>query len=171
MSQNPDHVIIFDTTLRDGEQAPGFSMDVPSKLTMARAMAEATAQEMRADPRVFVYAAGGYYYPGKDDSALRAEMRSYLDRGYTVFAVVHGSQPKFQIPEMGFNVLPTMVMSSMVDRVPQKALSYLVYTTEIIDAQAADVLMSDLQRAGGITGWLDEGFALEKANTTSAESI
>ncbi|PLS21438.1 mandelate racemase/muconate lactonizing enzyme family protein [Neptunicoccus cionae] len=37
-----------------------------------------------ADPRVFVYAAGGYYYPGKDDSALRREMRSYLDRGYTV---------------------------------------------------------------------------------------
>jgi D(-)-tartrate dehydratase len=37
-----------------------------------------------ADPRVFVYAAGGYYYPGKDDSQLRAEMRSYVDRGYTV---------------------------------------------------------------------------------------
>ena len=37
-----------------------------------------------ADPRVFVYAAGGYYYPGKDDTALRKEMRSYLDRGYTV---------------------------------------------------------------------------------------
>jgi L-alanine-DL-glutamate epimerase-like enolase superfamily enzyme len=37
-----------------------------------------------ADPRVFVYAAGGYYYPGKDLDALRAEMRSYLDRGYRV---------------------------------------------------------------------------------------
>jgi L-alanine-DL-glutamate epimerase-like enolase superfamily enzyme len=38
----------------------------------------------QADPRVFVYAAGGYYYPGKNLNALRAEMRSYLDRGYTV---------------------------------------------------------------------------------------
>jgi L-alanine-DL-glutamate epimerase-like enolase superfamily enzyme len=38
----------------------------------------------QADPRVFVYAAGGYYYPGKDNSALCAEMRSYLDRGYSV---------------------------------------------------------------------------------------
>ena len=38
----------------------------------------------QADPRVFVYAAGGYYYPGKDNGALRAEMRSYLDRGYNV---------------------------------------------------------------------------------------
>lgn len=37
-----------------------------------------------ANPRVFVYAAGGYYYPGKDDEALKAEMRSYLARGYTV---------------------------------------------------------------------------------------
>src|SRR6201991_3288027 len=36
------------------------------------------------DPRVFVYAAGGYYYPGKNLDALRAEMRGYLDRGYTV---------------------------------------------------------------------------------------
>jgi L-alanine-DL-glutamate epimerase-like enolase superfamily enzyme len=34
--------------------------------------------------KVFVYAAGGYYYPGKDDEQLKAEMRSYLDRGYSV---------------------------------------------------------------------------------------
>jgi len=39
---------------------------------------------LKADPKVFVYAAGGYYYPGKDLDALRAEMRSYLERGYTV---------------------------------------------------------------------------------------
>src|ERR1700692_3024532 len=31
-------VVIFDTTLRDGEQAPGFSLDVPAKLAMARAL-------------------------------------------------------------------------------------------------------------------------------------
>ena len=39
---------------------------------------------LTADPEVFVYAAGGYYYPGKDLAALRAEMRGYLDRGYGV---------------------------------------------------------------------------------------
>jgi 2-isopropylmalate synthase len=33
-----DRVVIFDTTLRDGEQAPGFSLDVPAKLTLARAL-------------------------------------------------------------------------------------------------------------------------------------
>ncbi|HEY4388564.1 MAG TPA: mandelate racemase/muconate lactonizing enzyme family protein [Ktedonobacteraceae bacterium] len=39
---------------------------------------------LEANPRVFVYAAGGYYYPGKGLDALKAEMRSYLDRGYSV---------------------------------------------------------------------------------------
>jgi L-alanine-DL-glutamate epimerase-like enolase superfamily enzyme len=37
-----------------------------------------------ANRMVFVYAAGGYYYPGKDDGQLKAEMQSYLDRGYSV---------------------------------------------------------------------------------------
>ena len=47
-----------------------------------RLLAERHGRE--ADPRVFVYAAGGYYYAGKDVGALRAEMRRYLERGYTV---------------------------------------------------------------------------------------
>jgi L-alanine-DL-glutamate epimerase-like enolase superfamily enzyme len=38
----------------------------------------------KADDKVWVYAAGGYYYPGKDDTALQDEMRSYLGRGYRV---------------------------------------------------------------------------------------
>ena len=46
-----------------------------------------------ADPRVFVYAAGGYYYPGKDLSALRGEMRGYLDRGYNVVKMKIGGAP------------------------------------------------------------------------------
>jgi L-alanine-DL-glutamate epimerase-like enolase superfamily enzyme len=48
---------------------------------------------VKANPRVFVYAAGGYYYPGKDLGALRAEMRSYLDRGYTVVKMKIGGEP------------------------------------------------------------------------------
>src|SRR5260221_1059135 len=47
-----------------------------------RLLAEKKGRE--ANPRVFVYAAGGYYYPGKDNSALQAEMRGYLNRGYNV---------------------------------------------------------------------------------------
>ena len=46
-----------------------------------------------ANPRVFVYAAGGYYYPGKDLSMLRGEMRGYLDRGYNVVKMKIGGAP------------------------------------------------------------------------------
>jgi 2-isopropylmalate synthase len=37
---NPDQVLIFDTTLRDGEQSPGCSMTQSEKLRLARALAE-----------------------------------------------------------------------------------------------------------------------------------
>jgi 2-isopropylmalate synthase len=40
MSSTPDRVLIFDTTLRDGEQSPGCSMTLPEKLRVARALAE-----------------------------------------------------------------------------------------------------------------------------------
>lgn len=59
--------------------------DATSKIAgkpLFRMLAEMKGVE--ANPKVFVYAAGGYYYPGKDLTALRQEMRSYLNRGYTV---------------------------------------------------------------------------------------
>lgn len=45
-----------------------------------------------ADPRVFVYAAGGYYRDG-GIHALRDEMRGYLARGYTVVKMKIGGAP------------------------------------------------------------------------------
>ncbi|MGZ5088858.1 MAG: mandelate racemase/muconate lactonizing enzyme family protein [Usitatibacter sp.] len=47
----------------------------------------------KANPSVFVYAAGGYYYPGKDDTQLKREMTSYLDRGYSVVKMKIGGAP------------------------------------------------------------------------------
>ena len=38
MANQSTRVVIFDTTLRDGEQAPGFSLEVPAKVQMARAL-------------------------------------------------------------------------------------------------------------------------------------
>ena len=35
-----DRIIIFDTTLRDGEQSPGFSMNLNEKIRMAEALTE-----------------------------------------------------------------------------------------------------------------------------------
>ena len=43
-----------------------------------------------ADGKVFVYAAGGYYYPGKDVNGLRDEMARYLDLGYSVVKIKIG---------------------------------------------------------------------------------
>lgn len=53
----------------------------------------AEAHGRTADPSVFVYAAGGYYYPGKDTERLKVEMQSYLDRGYTVVKMKIGGVP------------------------------------------------------------------------------
>jgi 2-isopropylmalate synthase len=43
-----DRVVIFDTTLRDGEQSPGFSMNLAEKLRMAEALAELGVDVMEA---------------------------------------------------------------------------------------------------------------------------
>jgi enoyl-CoA hydratase len=44
---------------------------------------------------------------------------------------------KFSIPEFNHGIMPTMVMSSMIDRVPMKALMYHVWTSKVISAQKA----------------------------------
>jgi L-alanine-DL-glutamate epimerase-like enolase superfamily enzyme len=45
------------------------------------------------DEKVFVYAAGGYYYPDKSLSALQDEMQGYLDLGYSVVKMKIGGAP------------------------------------------------------------------------------
>ena len=47
----------------------------------------------KANPKVFVYAAGGYYQPAKGVQGLRDEMQSYLDRGYSVVKMKIGGAP------------------------------------------------------------------------------
>jgi D(-)-tartrate dehydratase len=49
-----------------------------------RLLAERYGHGQSADPRVFVYAAGGYYWPGQGIEGLTREMQGYLDRGYSV---------------------------------------------------------------------------------------
>jgi D(-)-tartrate dehydratase len=45
------------------------------------------------DERVFVYAAGGYYYPEKGLAGLQQEMQGYLDLGYSVVKIKIGGAP------------------------------------------------------------------------------
>ena len=44
-----NRIIFFDTTLRDGEQSPGFSMNLEEKLRMAEALAELALAAGEAD--------------------------------------------------------------------------------------------------------------------------
>jgi enoyl-CoA hydratase len=58
----------------------------------------------------------------------------------------------FQVPEMMHDILPTMVMSSFVDRVPRKAFNYLVYTSAPVSARRALTfgIVSDVAPASGL---------------------
>ena len=50
---------------------------------------------------------------------------------------IASEKARFQLPEMAHHIMPTIAMSALVDRVPLKALMYLVYSTEEIDAHKA----------------------------------
>ncbi len=49
-----DSVRIFDTTLRDGEQSPGFSMNTAEKIRMARQLAKLGVDVSRS-PRAEIW--------------------------------------------------------------------------------------------------------------------
>ena len=56
---------------------------------------------------------------------------------------------KFQVPEMAHNIMPTMVMSALVDRVPRKAMNYLVWSTAVVSPldAAVDALCAQIMQA------------------------
>lgn len=58
----------------------------------------------------------------------------------------------FQLPEMAHKIMPSLAMSALIDRVPRKALMYLVYSTEEVDAQLALSfgLVSQVVPGGGL---------------------
>lgn len=55
-SAQPDRIIIFDTTLRDGEQSPGASLNLEEKLTIARQLARLNVDVIEAG---FAFASPG----------------------------------------------------------------------------------------------------------------
>ncbi len=50
---------------------------------------------------------------------------------------IASEKARFQLPEMSHRIMPTIAMSALVDRVPRKAATYLVYSTQEIDAHKA----------------------------------
>ena len=54
----------------------------------------------KIDNKIFVYAAGGYYYPGKGTDELQAELSSYRERGYRVCKIKIGAGLEEDIPRI-----------------------------------------------------------------------
>ena len=48
----PDRILIFDTTLRDGEQSPGATLNVDEKLKIARQLARLGLTSLKPDFRL-----------------------------------------------------------------------------------------------------------------------
>src|SRR5882672_3930996 len=70
---------------------------------------------------------------------------------------------KFQVPEMAHNIMPTMVMSALVDRVPRKAMTYLVWSTAIVTPARA--------REAGIVSEVFPAAELDQAVEALCEQI
>jgi enoyl-CoA hydratase len=70
---------------------------------------------------------------------------------------------RFQVPEMAHNIMPTMVMSALVDRVPRKAMTYLVWSTAVVSPPRA--------REAGIVSEIFPAAELDSAVDALCEQI
>ena len=77
-----------------------------------------------------VYMVSGGWFSAKEAVNAR-NYAAFLDRGYTVFAVVHGSQPKFTIPEV------TQDIHRAVRFIRTNAAKYIGIDTSVIEANAS----------------------------------
>ena len=70
---NSEHLIIFDTTLRDGEQSPGASMDIDEKIQIANALSDLNVDVIEAG---FPIASNGDFNAVKEiaDSVKRSKI-------------------------------------------------------------------------------------------------
>ena len=77
---------------------------------------------------------------------------------------------RFRLPEMEKDLPPTLAISALMPRVPRKALTYLVYSMEEIDAQAALQLgiVSTVVPLGEIDRALDKLLAVMTARSPEA---
>jgi enoyl-CoA hydratase len=63
---------------------------------------------------------------------------------------IAGDKARFQFPETAHRIMPTIAFSALVDRMPRKAATYMIYSTAEIDASKALTfgLVSDVVAAG-----------------------
>ncbi|MGF1494275.1 MAG: 2-isopropylmalate synthase [Microcoleaceae cyanobacterium] len=84
ISPNPDRVIIFDTTLRDGEQCPGATLNGDEKLTIARQLARLGVDVIEAG---FAYAS-----PGDFEAVNRIAQAVGTENGPTICSLARAKR-------------------------------------------------------------------------------
>jgi len=84
MSQPTDRIIIFDTTLRDGEQSPGATLNVDEKLTIARSLARLGVDIIEAG---FPYAS-----PGDFEAVQKIAQAIGTETGPTICGLARATQ-------------------------------------------------------------------------------
>jgi enoyl-CoA hydratase len=67
---------------------------------------------------------------------------------------IAADRARFQFPETAHRIMPTIAFSALVDRVPRKAATFLIYSAQEIDAQKALTfgLTSDVVPASDLDG-------------------
>jgi enoyl-CoA hydratase len=67
---------------------------------------------------------------------------------------IASEKARFQFPETAHRIMPTIAFSALVDRMPRKAATYMIYSTQEIDAQKALTfgLVSDVVSQDGLDG-------------------
>ena len=71
---------------------------------------------------------------------------------------IAGDKARFQFPETAHRIMPTIAFSALVDRVPRKAATFLIYSAQEIDAEKALTfgLASDVVPARELDGAVDK---------------
>ena len=71
---------------------------------------------------------------------------------------IAADKARFQFPETAHRIMPTIAFSALVDRVPRKAATFLIYSAQEIDAQKALTfgLASDVVPAHELDGAVDK---------------
>ena len=88
MSKDPGRILIFDTTLRDGEQSPGASLNLEEKLAIAHQLARLGVDVIEAG---FPFASNGNASDVGDLTQARysAAGQSSTTHGYTSGGIVY----------------------------------------------------------------------------------
>jgi 2-isopropylmalate synthase len=88
MKTKQDRIIIFDTTLRDGEQSPGATLNVDEKLTIARQLARLGVDVIEAG---FPYAS-----PGDFEAVQKIARAVGVEAGPTICGLARATKPDIE---------------------------------------------------------------------------